>query len=74
VTGGAISTTDRRLTTRPCNLSRAEPSPRRCATRCRPRIFVQRGGRPPATGSRRRIRRRGDRPSRLHERVAWVLM
>jgi hypothetical protein len=33
----AISTTDRRMTTRPCNLSRAEPSPRRCAARCRPR-------------------------------------
>jgi len=33
----AISTTGRRLTTRPCNLSRAEPSPRRCASRCRPR-------------------------------------
>jgi len=37
VTGSAISTTDRRLTTRPCNLSRAKPSPRRCAARCRPR-------------------------------------
>jgi len=37
VTGSAISTTDRRLTTRPCNLSRAGPSPRRCAARCRPR-------------------------------------
>ena len=35
LTGGAISTTDRRLTTRPCNLSRAEPSPRRCAARWR---------------------------------------
>ena len=33
----AISTTDRRLTSRPCNLSRADPSPRRCAARCRPR-------------------------------------
>jgi len=31
----AISTTGRRMTTRPCNLSRAEPSPRRCAARCR---------------------------------------
>ena len=61
VTGGAISTTDRRLTTRPCNLSRAEPSPRRCAARCRPRrtdgktarvlphFRPMGGGRPPAT-------------------------
>ena len=29
----AISTTDRRPTTRPCNLSHSEPSPRRCAAR-----------------------------------------
>jgi len=35
LTVGASSTTDRRSTTRPCNLSRFGPSPRRCAARWR---------------------------------------
>ena len=36
---------NRRMTARPCNLSRAEPSPRRCAARCCPRetrFFINR--------------------------------
>jgi hypothetical protein len=41
VIGGAISTIDRRSTTRPCNLSRFRPSPRRCAARLRHRTLAR---------------------------------
>ena len=54
---GAISTTDRRATTRPCNLSPSGASPRRCAARCRRREGEETAtdpGRPNSCGGERR--------------------